>query len=162
MTKKIFFITTAISLGSLSIFLSGCSQAPVSNTANTLNTNQVVVISNTNMNAAPNVSMTNVNGSPMTNNVNTSVSNANRKSAPTTKEPPPQIGSGANDFMLFTQMRGALNSDKELQGVIIEVKEGNVTLSGKLAGADQKAKAEQLVKTVNGIKTVKNNISISK
>ncbi|CAN5678513.1 hypothetical protein BH20ACI4_BH20ACI4_29130 [soil metagenome] len=162
MTKKNFVITTAVSLGLLSIFLSGCSETSVSNTASTLNTNQVVVISNTNTNAAPNVSMTNVNGSPMTNNVNTSVSNANRKSAPTMKEPTPQIGSGANDFMLFTQMRGALNSDKELQDVIIEVKEGNVTLSGKVPGADQKAKAEQLVKTVNGVKTVKNNINVSK
>ncbi len=77
--------------------------------------------------------------------------------------PKPQIGSGGNDFSLFTQARAALNNDAELKGanITVEVKEGVVTLSGALANAAQKSKAEQLVRAVGGVKAVKNQLRVS-
>lgn len=172
MAKKNFVITAATAtLVSLSIFLSGCSGANVSNASNAANANQAVIVSNTNTsintNAANNVSAANVDSVSTTNTTNmtnnSAAPNANRKPAQAMKEPTPQIGSGASDLVLFTQLRNALSSDKDLQTyVIIEVKEGNVTLSGKAASADKKAQAEQLIKAVGGVKSVKNNIAVSK
>lgn len=79
------------------------------------------------------------------------------------KAPAPQIGSGGNDFSLFTQARGALNSDAELKAanITVEVKEGVVTLSGALASDGQKSKAERLVRAVGGVKDVKNQLRVS-
>lgn len=178
MIKKLYINTTAAILVSVSIFLSGCSETPVSNTAKNANTNQSAVTNtnapmmNTNIavnTPAANAPAMNANAASTQNaNVvstvnNSSTQNANRKPAQAMKEPQPQIGSGANDLLLFTQARSALSFDNELQGgVIIEVKEGNVTLSGKAASAELKARAEQAIKAVNGVKSVKNNITVSK
>lgn len=76
--------------------------------------------------------------------------------------PKPQIGSGGNDLYLFTQARGAINTDAELKGanVIVEVKEGVVTLSGTVATPAQKSKAEQLARGV-GSKDVRNQLKVS-
>lgn len=165
MIKKKIAITT-VSLTSLLIFLSGCSGSTVTNTANISNSNQAIVISNANTsmntNVAANMPTVNVNGTSTTNGVNSSSPNSNSKPVQTMKEPTPQIGSGASDFELFTRARSAIISDKELLDIIIEVKEGNITLSGKVSGDAQKAKAEQLIKVVSGVKSVRNNINVSK
>lgn len=161
MTKKNFVITTLTTgVVSLSIFLAGCSSAPV---ANAPNTNQAVVNSNTAIvNTPANITPPAPNTSAMNSN-NNSAPNANSKPTAAMKEPTPQIGSGGGDLALFLQSRAALGFDKQLQGdVIIEVKEGNVTLSGKAANAEQKAKAEQAIKAVNGVKTVTNKIAVAK
>jgi hypothetical protein len=83
-------------------------------------------------------------------------------SAPPAKAPTPHIGSGGNDFSLFTQARGAINNDPELKGanVVVEVKEGVVTLSGAVASAALKSKAEQLARDA-GPKEVRNQLRVS-
>jgi hypothetical protein len=83
-------------------------------------------------------------------------------SAPQAKAPTPQIGSGGNDLFLFTQARAAINDDADLKAanVIIEVKEGVVTLSGNVASAALKSKAEQLARGA-GAKDVKNQLRVS-
>lgn len=77
--------------------------------------------------------------------------------------PQPQIGSGGNDFYLFTQARGALNADADLKAanIVIEVKEGVLTLSGTVASAAQKSRAEQLARAVSGVRSVKNQLRVS-
>lgn len=77
--------------------------------------------------------------------------------------PKPQIGSGGNDFSLFTQARAALSADAELKGanVVVEAKEGVLTLSGAVASTEQKARAEQLARGVSGVKLVKNQLRVS-
>ncbi len=84
------------------------------------------------------------------------------KNAPPAKMPTPQIGSGGNDFYLFTRARGAINADAELKAanVVVDVKEGNITLSGTVKNAEQKSKAEQLVRSA-GAKAVKNQLRVS-
>lgn len=81
---------------------------------------------------------------------------------PPAKMPEPQIGSGGNDFSLFTKARGALNADAELKAanVILDVKDGVLTLSGTVASAAHKSKAEELVRAA-GPKAVKNQLRVS-
>jgi hypothetical protein len=78
------------------------------------------------------------------------------------KMPTPRIGSGGNDLFLFTQVRAAVNADPELRAanLIVEVKDGVVTLSGTVAGAAAKAKAEELARGA-GSKSVRNQLKIS-
>lgn len=85
-----------------------------------------------------------------------------RGSAPRAKPPTPQIGSGGNDLFLFTQARAAINDDDELKAanVVIEVKEGVVTLSGNVASAALKSKAEGLARGA-GAKAVRNQLRVS-
>lgn len=83
-------------------------------------------------------------------------------SAPPAKMPTPRIGSGGNDLFLFTQARAAVNADPELKAanLVIEVKEGVVTLSGAVASAALKAKAEELARGA-GPKEVRNQLRVS-
>lgn len=82
--------------------------------------------------------------------------------APPANMPKPQIGSGGNDFYLFTQARAALNADAELKAanIVVDIKEGVATLSGAVKSAEQKSKAEQLVQAA-GLKTVRNQLRVS-
>ncbi|MEP6921667.1 MAG: BON domain-containing protein [bacterium] len=75
----------------------------------------------------------------------------------------PQLGTGGSDLFLFTQVRGLLNSDAELKtaNIIIDAHAGVVTLSGTVANASLKTKAEQLVRAVGGVKKLKNNLRVS-
>lgn len=148
----IFLILTAIVLSA------GCAKQTESQAAQTGSVNKAPVAANNN-----NISATPPSAPPV-NNVSTATTVAadNRKPAPAVKEPTPQIGSGGDDMSLFTQVRAALSPDKELfNAVIIEIKEGNATLNGKVSSEAQKAKAAQLVQGVKGIKSVKNNLRVS-
>lgn len=84
------------------------------------------------------------------------------RGAPPAQMPTPKVGSGGNDLFLFTQARAAVNADPELKAanLIIEVKEGVVTLSGTVASAALKSKAEQLARGA-GPKDVKNQLRVS-
>ncbi len=103
---------------------------------------------------------TNVN-TPATSNNQTANANRNVKPVPAANMPSPKIGSGGDDLALFAQVRNALSADPELiNGVIVEIKEGNATLTGKVPSEEKKKKAEQLVQNINGIKSVKNNVRV--
>lgn len=88
--------------------------------------------------------------------------NNSRSTGSAQPAPTPVIGSGGNDLFLFTQARAAINADPELRALnlVLDVKDGVVTLSGAVASAAQKSKAEQLVRTV-GPKSVKNQLRVS-
>lgn len=81
-----------------------------------------------------------------------------------TPMPTPQVGSGGNDFFLFTKTRGVIDADAELKGsgVIVNVSNGVVTLTGNVAGEAQKGRAEQLARSVEGVTNVRNELRISK
>jgi len=182
MVKKKSEIIPAVFLILVSIILSGCWASTETEVAKTDNINQSRTASdNSNMAANNNVSGTSVNtptsivnntSAPIPNNStsaptannNTSMPNAgkDKKPSPPVKEPTPHIGSGGGDMFLFTQARGALSSDPELiNAVIIEIKEGNATLTGSVSSQAQKTKAGQLVQNVQGIKSVKNSLRVS-
>jgi hyperosmotically inducible periplasmic protein len=86
-----------------------------------------------------------------------------QNSSPASSGPTPQVGTGGSDFFVFTQARAGLDADADLKtaNIVIDVKGGLLTLSGTVANAEQKSKAEQLVRAVDGVKDVKNQLRIS-
>ena len=154
---------SAVILILISIILSGCSKNPKPDVAKTDNINQAPAASNSNVPANNNAAVSPLNtATPIVSNTSAPIINKDRKSSPPVKDPTPQIGSGGGDMLLFTQARSALSSDKELLNtVIVEIKEGNATLTGNVTSEAQKTKAVQLVQNVKGIKSVKNNLRVS-
>lgn len=139
-----------------SIVLSGCSKTTDTDTAKTGNVNQPPPPSSSN------VSINSPNTSAQTSAPNASTPPVSKQPSPAAKTPTQVIGAGGDDMFLFTQARLALSSDQELlNSVIIEIKEGNAVLSGGVSSEAQKKKALQLVQSIKGIKSVKNNIRVS-
>ncbi len=74
-----------------------------------------------------------------------------------------KIGAGANDGWLWTKTRAALAAEDDLRDSTINVDVENevVTLSGTVASAVQKRKAEEVARGVEGPKNVRNQLTIS-
>ena len=68
-----------------------------------------------------------------------------------------------NDNYINDSVREKLASDGVVKGGAIEVdvKDGVVTLKGKVQEPKQKSRAESLTKKVKGVKSVVNNLQIS-
>jgi hyperosmotically inducible protein len=73
------------------------------------------------------------------------------------------IGSGANDGWLWTKTRALLAAENDLRDstVNVDVDNGVVTLTGTVATNDQKARASRVAQGVDGVKSVKNNLTVS-
>ena len=156
-------LTALIAVATLATFVVGCGGRPETN-ANA----SVAVNSNSDMSdASVNASAQNNPAAPAsTIGANASPDATTKdggRNAPAAKGPAPQIGSGGNDLYLFTRTRAALNADNGLKAAAINVsiKAGVVTLTGNVAGEAQKAKAEQLVRSVEGITSVENRLRTS-
>ncbi len=69
-----------------------------------------------------------------------------------------------NDNMIVDQVRIKLSGDPEVKGgaLVVDSKEGVVTISGTVETNRQKDKATKLAKKVHGVKQVINNIEIKK
>ena len=70
----------------------------------------------------------------------------------------------ATDDYINDAVKQKLAADTVVKGgnLDIDVKNGVVTLSGKVQEMRQRSKAEQLAKKVHGVKSVVNNIKIEK
>ena len=144
------FIVAAALMG----LFTGCNQTTNDNT-------------NTRVNANTNTTVANVNT-----NVNT---NANRgltreeyekKKEDYAKEAKGSgrtIGTGLNDGWLWTKTRFDLAAADDLRDSTINVDVSNavVTLSGSVASAEQKAKAEAVARGVEGVTSVKNMLTVA-
>jgi osmotically-inducible protein OsmY len=79
-----------------------------------------------------------------------------------------QIGLAAKppvtDDYLIDEIRSKLASDQVVKGgaIDVDVHDGVVTLKGKVEEEKQKDKAEKVAKKVNGVKSVKNEIVLSR
>lgn len=73
------------------------------------------------------------------------------------------IGTGVNDSWLWTKSRATLLATDDLRESTINVDVSNavVTLSGTVANAAQKTKAEQVVKGLDGVTSVKNDLKVA-
>jgi hyperosmotically inducible periplasmic protein len=73
------------------------------------------------------------------------------------------IGTGANDGWLWTKTRALLATTDDLRDSTINVDVDNavVTLSGTVATQAQKTKATQVARGVEGVKNVRNNLTVS-
>ena len=129
---------------------------------------------NANANANANAATANANATatPAVANANT---NANRR-APTreeydrdkarydreARESGRRVGSGANDGWLWVKTRFDLATADDLRDstIDVDVDNGVVTLTGTVPSNAQKARAEQLVTVVEGVKSVKNQLRV--
>src|SRR5690348_4723138 len=73
------------------------------------------------------------------------------------------VGTGLNDGWLWVKTRFDLAAANDLRDstINVDVENAVVTLSGTVASAAQKAKAEQVAKTVEGVKSVKNMLKVA-
>jgi hypothetical protein len=145
-------------LGALVVLIAGCD--------NTANENRTVVNANANTAANANIPAT---STPVT------TANNNRK-APTreeyerdkerysreAKESGRTVGTGLNDGWLWVKTRFDLAAADDLRDstINVDVDKAVVTLTGTVASATQKTRAETVVKSVEGVSGVKNNLKV--
>jgi hypothetical protein len=150
-------ITGLIALGALSIILPGCDH--------TANEN-----ANVNRNANANVA-----ASPTPTQV--ASANTNTRRAPTreeyerdkerysreAKESGRTVGTGLNDGWLWVKARFDLAAADDLRDstINVDVDKGVVTLTGTVASAAQKTRAEAVAKSVEGVTSVKNMLKVA-
>jgi osmotically-inducible protein OsmY len=79
------------------------------------------------------------------------------------KESGRTVGSGANDLWLWVKTRFDLAAADDLRDSTINVDVDNdvVTLTGTVANAAQRARAEAVAKSVEGVKSVRNQLKVS-
>lgn len=176
--KLVFEKAPILILISAAIVFSGCTRTADPEIAKTINVNQATIaVNNTNSSSSsanltppPQSNGNTFAASPPVADASTPPSagsspvviDKSKKTATSAPAPTPNVGSGGEDLFLFTQVRGALSSDKELaNGVIVEIKQGEATLNGKVSSEEQKKKAQQIIQNVKGIKSVKNNLRVS-
>jgi hypothetical protein len=141
------------------MLVAGCGT--MTNTNTNANGNTTVVNQNVNANANANA------------NTNTRATNANvtreeyEKNKVSIMEEAKRlgrkIGIGAEDGWLWTKTRAALATADDLRDSTINVDVDNaiVTLSGTVANQVQKNKAEQIAKGIDGVKGVRNQLTVS-
>jgi len=151
MKLKIFGI---IALLAMAFLLVGCSQTANENGNTTANTN-----ANVNANANRNANATANTNQPPT---RAEYEKNKQTYADQAKNLGRKIGTGLDDGWLWTKTRFDLAAVDDLRDSTIDVDVENavVTLSGSVASAAQKAKAESTAKAVEGVKGVKNRLQV--
>ncbi len=156
-SKLLAFIAGVTLIGA-----TACGTATDTNT----NTNVAPRNANTNANVNSNANMnTNTNANRRTVNANISRQEyeKNKQSfAEEAKRLGRTIGADANDGWLWTKTRAVLATTDDLRDstINVDVENGVVTLSGTVATQAQKTKAEQVAKGVEGVKSVKNKLTV--
>jgi len=146
-----FIVTTA-----LAALLTGCNQTTNENAngranANT-NTTAANVNANTNSNANTNRALTREEYEKNKESYARQAKGAGRT-----------IGTGVNDGWLWVKTRFDLAAADNLRDstINVDIDNATVTLSGTVASAAQKAEAEKVAKSVDGVKAVKNLLKVS-
>jgi len=149
-------ITGFIALAALAVLLPGCDNTANQNaTANrnaNLNANAVATATPT-----P-VANTNSNRPPTRAEYEANKERYNREA----KESGRKVGTGANDTWLWIKTRFDLAAADDLRDSTIHVDVDNdiVTLTGTVASAAQKTRAEAVAKAVEGVKSVRNQLKV--
>lgn len=147
-------ITGFIAVAAFAVLLPGCD-----NTAN----QNAVANRNANVNATATatptpIANTNSNRAPTRQEYEANKERYNREA----KESGRTVGSGVNDGWLWVKTRFDLAAADDLRDSTINVDVDNavVTLSGTVASAAQKTRAETVAKSVEGVKSVKNQLKV--
>lgn len=153
MKKKLVLLTISLTA------LTGCTTTSNVNvrTANVSNNTAVVVNNNTATNIATNMNRWN--------NSNISREEYDKTRAEYEKEKGSStIGQGINDSWLWFKTRAALLAADDLRDSTINVDVVNdvVTLKGTIANPGQKRRAEEVAKGIDGVKSVKNELQVSR
>jgi osmotically-inducible protein OsmY len=112
---------------------------------------------NANATATP-VANTNSNRAPTREEYEANKDRYNREA----KESGRTVGAGVNDGWLWVKTRFDLAAADDLRDSTINVDVDNsvITLSGTVASAAQKTRAETVAKSVEGVKSVKNQLKV--
>lgn len=73
------------------------------------------------------------------------------------------IESGTSDAVVTTKVKSALLADAQVKGTQVEVTTNNgvVTLSGSVATPEEKQRAEQVARTIDGVRSVRNEVTVA-
>jgi len=147
-------ITGFIAVAALAALLPACDNTANSNTTVNRNVNANAVATAT---ATP-VANTNSNRAPTRAEYEANKERYNREA----KESGRKVGTGANDTWLWIKTRFDLAAADDLRDSTINVDVDNnvVTLSGTVPSAAQKARAEAVAKAVEGVKSVRNQLTV--
>jgi osmotically-inducible protein OsmY len=149
-------ITGFIALAALAVLLPGCDNTANSNATANRNANTTATATPT---ATP-VANTNSNSNraPTRAEYEANKERYNREA----KESGRKVGTGANDTWLWIKTRFDLAAADDLRDstINVDVDNGVVTLSGTVASAAQKTRAEQVAKAVEGVKSVRNQLKV--
>jgi NOL1/NOP2/fmu family ribosome biogenesis protein len=140
----------------------GCQTTTNTNTNANANT---AVVANTNANVNANTNA-NANANRRTTNANITREEYEKEKGSFTEEAKRlgrKIGAGANDGYLWAKTRAVLAATDDLRDstINVDVDDAVVTLSGTVANQAQKTKAEQVARGVEGVKSVKNQLTVS-
>ena len=146
-----------IALAVLSMILPGCDNTANNNANTNANVNR-----NANLVASPTptpVANTNSNRAPTREEYERNKEQYQREAKGSGRT----IGSGVNDGWLWVKTRFDLAAADDLRDSTINVDVDNavVTLSGTVASAAQRTRAEQVAKSVEGVKSVRNQLKVS-
>jgi hyperosmotically inducible periplasmic protein len=157
-------LTGVFLLAALALALTACGETANSNT-------------NANANANTNANTANANTNPTTNRETANANTNDNRRAPTreeyerekeryqreAKESGRTIGTGLNDGWLWVKTRFELAAADDLRDstINVDVDKEVVTLTGTVATQAQRAKAEQVAKSIEGVKSVKNMLKVA-
>ncbi|HEY8188586.1 MAG TPA: BON domain-containing protein [Pyrinomonadaceae bacterium] len=148
--------TGIITLALLALSFSACSETATNN-ANSANAN-----ANANANTAAANANTNANANTSAKRAPTRADYEKNKQtyAEEAKSLGRKIGAGLDDGWLWTKTRFDLAAADDLKDstINVDVENGVVTLSGTVDNPEQRAKAETIAKSVEGVKSVKNQL----
>jgi hyperosmotically inducible protein len=149
-------ITGFIAVAALAVLFAGCDNTANQNATANRNAN-----ANANANAtatATPVANTNTNRAPTRAEYEANKERYNREA----KQSGRKVGTGTNDTWLWIKTRWDLAAADDLRDSTINVDVDNdvVTLSGTVASAAQKTRAEAVAKAVEGVKSVRNELKV--
>lgn len=147
-------ITGFLVVAALAVLVAGCDNTTNSNVAVNRAAN-----ANATATATPTpVANTNSNRAPTRAEYEANKERYNREA----KQSGRKVGTGANDTWLWIKTRFDLAAADDLRDSTINVDVENdvVTLSGTVASAAQKTRAEAVAKSVEGVKSVRNQLKV--
>jgi len=147
-------ITGFLAVAALAALVAGCDNTANQNATANRNAN-----ANATATATPTpVANTNSNRAPTRAEYEANKERYNREA----KESGRKVGTGANDTWLWIKTRFDLAAADDLRDSTINVDVDNdvVTLSGTVASAAQKTRAEAVAKSVEGVKSVRNQLKV--
>lgn len=150
-----------MTIGLSALAFAGCETTSNTNVnSRNVNSNTAVVVNN-NANT-PTIINTNTNSNTRNSNVNRADYDKSRADYEKDKGSS-TIGQGVNDSWLWFKTRTALATTDDLRDSTINVDVVNdvVTLKGTVAGGAQKARAEEVAKGIEGVKSVKNELKVA-
>jgi hyperosmotically inducible periplasmic protein len=148
-------ISGLIITAALAITFSACNGAANVNNANNANMNA---------NSAPSPTpVANTNTAPNREDYDRDKERSDREAREEARRSGRTIGTGANDAWLWVKTRFDLAAVDDLRDSTINVDVDNavVTLTGTVATAAQKTRAEQSAKSVEGVQSVRNQLRIA-